>query len=43
MLEKGQKFDRMDGIDQKTKKPVTVYFNVTKQLSWLKEQLNKTK
>ena len=43
MEEKGQKFDRMDGIDQKSKERVTLYFNVTKQLSWLKEQLNKPK
>jgi hypothetical protein len=43
MEEKGQKFDRMDGIDQKSKERVTLYFNVTKPLSWLKEQFKKSK
>jgi hypothetical protein len=43
MEEKGQKFDRMDGIDQKSKERVTVYFNVTKPLGWLREQLEKGK
>jgi hypothetical protein len=41
MEDKGQKFDRLDGIDQKGKKPVTLYFNVTKPLSWMKGQLDK--
>jgi hypothetical protein len=43
MEEKGQKFDRMDGVDQKSKERVTVYFNVTKPYSWLTEQFNKAK
>src|SRR5262245_44947850 len=41
MDEKGQKFDRIDGVERKSKERITLYFNVTKPLSWLEEQLKK--
>jgi hypothetical protein len=41
--EKGQKFDRIEGVDQKSQERVTLYFNVSKPLDWLSEQLKKGK
>jgi hypothetical protein len=41
--QKGQKFDQVDGVDQKSKERVRLYFNVTKPFSWLAEQLKKDK
>jgi hypothetical protein len=40
--EKGQKFDRMEGVTGK-KERVTVFFNVTRQFRWLEESLKKDK
>jgi hypothetical protein len=36
-----QKFDRIDGVDQASNEPVTLYFNVSKQFNWLGKQLKK--
>jgi len=41
--ENGQKFDRIDGVDQKSKERVTLYFNVTKPSRWLTERLKQGK
>jgi hypothetical protein len=41
--DKDQKFDRIDGVDQKSKERVTVYFNVTKPFTWLTKQFGKGK
>ena len=43
LMERGQSFDRIDGVEQKSRKRVTLYFNVTKPLSRLGEQLKKGK
>jgi hypothetical protein len=43
LRDKGQKYDRIDGTHEKTKKRVTLYFNVTRQLTWLEEQFKKKK
>jgi hypothetical protein len=37
----GKRYDRFDGVNQKNNEQVTVYFNIDRQFSWLKDQLEK--
>lgn len=41
--DKGQKFDRIVGVDKKSNERITLYFNVTRQFNWLADQLKKGK
>jgi hypothetical protein len=38
---KGEQFDRMTGVDRKTKDEVTLYFNITTPFRWLEKKFAK--
>jgi hypothetical protein len=41
--EKGTKFDRIVGVEEKRKERVTLYFNISRQFAWLEDQFKKGK
>jgi hypothetical protein len=41
LSEKGQKIDRIDGVQLKAKTEVSMYFNVSRQFTWLERQFKK--
>ena len=43
MGEKGEKIDRISGVNEKSNETVTLYFNVTRPFKWLEDQFKKNR